>query len=179
MARTAKTIMMVIAFSLLTLLALAPGPGPVVHPSSATGASSVSPPADTAVLSDSAVLSASAVLSDTVPVGTGSAATGTDASGAVGTAAVGTAAVGTTAVATGECVSSPGAAMRPSVRPADRHRSRRAGPGAGAPHVDVAPAVLEARPAAGTPAPAGRAGGGRLLDLRALSGPAMLRVIRS
>lgn len=81
-------------------------------------------------------------------------------------------------LAPGECYSSPGSPMWPSARFADRNRSRRAGSATGDVLADPVEAVV-AQATAPAPARAAQVHGGRLVDLRALCGPHVLRVVRS
>lgn len=75
-----------------------------------------------------------------------------------------------------DCYSSPNPVARPVARPTDRNRLRRAGADT---RSDPAPAALALSTATMTDVPVDRAPGGRLVDLRALSAPCVLRVIRS
>lgn len=75
-----------------------------------------------------------------------------------------------------DCYSSPNPVTWPVARSTDRNRLRRAGADT---RSDPAPATLGLSTTTMTDAPVDRARGGRLVDLRALSAPCVLRVIRS
>jgi hypothetical protein len=83
--------------------------------------------------------------------------------------------------AAGDCDSSPSPAAWPSARFTDRGRSRRGSSGgvAGEARADLSPVVAVSSPTSVDAVAVDLAGTGRQLDLRALSDPHVLRVIRS